>query len=243
MDKEKVLLFVGCSHAAGAEMDGSFESDYNRKNSFGNLLADHLGYRAINLGSAGCTNSTIARSVIEWVEKHYDPSVMDLFVLTAWTESTRIEIPAQNPIWYHEADRYADFTSKTYHYYHRVNLGLTEADGFPSDILTYQKFMAENETFLQIYSANLVLQLQYFLKEKNINYLMCNTMHMFDKNDYINFYLKQIDQNRYIDAFQNDKVFYWYYRNNGYENPKAQYWHHNEIPHKLYAEKLFNFIN
>ena len=40
----------------------------------------------------------------------------------------------------------------------------------------------------------------------------------------------------------NDAAFFWHYRNAGYENPKAKYWHHNEEPHRLHAEKLFNFI-
>lgn len=240
--KEKILLFLGCSHAAGAEIEGEFESKYNRDHSFGNLFAKKIGYKTVNLGSSGATNATIARSTIEWINRFYNPDIMELFVLVAWTESTRIEVPAKNPIWYHESDEFSDYKSKTYHNYHRVNLGLTVSDGFPKEVLSYQRFMTENQTFLQIYSANLVLQIQYFLESKNINYLMCNTMDMFDKNEYIDFYLRQINLKRYIEPFNNDNSFYWYYKNQGHVNIKAHYWHHNEIPHSLYAEKLYNFL-
>ena len=240
--KEKVLLVVGCSHAAGAEINGIFESKYNREHSFGNVLANKLGYRPVNLGSSGATNATISRTVIEWIERFYNPTTMELFVLCAWTESTRIEVPVENPVWYHEPDTYSDYKSKTYHLFHRLNLGINESDGFPKELLKYQKFMTENQTFLQIYTANLVLQIQYYLKSKNINYLMVNTMHMFDRNEYINFYLKQIDYKKYMNPLNNNSSFYWYYKNKGYENTKAEYWHHNEIPHNLYAEKMFNFL-
>ena len=67
-------------------------------------------------------------------------------------------------------------------------------------------------------------------------------MHMFSKNHHTEFFLKQIDKEHYVDYDNNDEAFYWKYKNAGYNNPKAQYWHHNEQPHRLYAEKLFNFI-
>ena len=46
-----------------------------------------------------------------------------------------------------------------------------------------------------------------------------------------------------MDLLDNDAAFFWHYRNAGYENPKAKYWHHNEEPHRLFAEKLFNFYS
>ena len=51
-----------------------------------------------------------------------------------------------------------------------------------------------------------------------------------------------IDQSNYMYARDNSRCFYWYYKNLGYENPLAKYWHHDETPHALYAEALYDFI-
>ena len=88
------MLIAGCSHAAGSEINGLEDSVYNRQHSFGNLVAFNYGYRPINIAQNGMTNSGITRSILKWIEKFYDPSKMEVFVLVSWTESTRLEIPA-----------------------------------------------------------------------------------------------------------------------------------------------------
>jgi hypothetical protein len=39
-----------------------------------------------------------------------------------------------------------------------------------------------------------------------------------------------------------DEGFWFKYRELGYYNKKAKYWHHDETPHRLYAEELYNSI-
>ena len=70
-------------------------------------------------------------------------------------------------------------------------------------------------------------------------------MHMFTHNISTAVYspLAAKDSTRYYNMFDNDRSFYWYYRNKGYENPLAKYWHHSEEPHRLYAEELYEFIS
>jgi hypothetical protein len=99
--------------------------------------------------------------------------------------------------------------------------------------------MADNLTYIETISAGAVLQTQYFFKMQNIEYLMCNTMHMFGKDEHLDFYKSQIDYTRYMDS----PIFYWNYADLGYTNPKAKYWHHNEKPHQLFANELEEFIN
>lgn len=244
MKKEKIMLIAGCSHAAGAEIDGTEDSVYNRENSFGNKLSKKLERNPINIASSGSTNSTIARSILEWFESQYNKDTMDLFVLVAWTESSRLELPVDRIQWYELANPSISWVSESSRPYLRINQGWTGADSWEKDLLPrYQTFIAENLTYLEIASANLVLQLQYFLKMKNIDYLMCNTMHMFNNETHINFYTNLIDKEKYISCVDSNNDFYWKYRNLGYTNAKAKYWHHNEIPHELYASELFNFIN
>ena len=92
----KIGLVAGCSHSAGAEIDGNEDSLYNRDNSFGSLLCKKLGYEPINIALGGATNSGIARSVLRWINENYKPNEMEVFVCIGWTESSRLEVPAQD---------------------------------------------------------------------------------------------------------------------------------------------------
>jgi hypothetical protein len=244
MKKENIMLIAGCSHSAGAEIDGSQDSPYNRQNSYGNLLAKKLNYSPINISSSGSTNATIARNVLEWCSKNYNADSMNLFVLVSWTESSRMEIPSKQLTWYEGANLSADWSSETSKYFLRINQGWAGGDGYEKRTVPYyQRFIAQNLMYLEVLSANLVLQLQYFLKLHSLRYVMCNTMHMFSTSEYLDFYLNLIDESRYLDLQDPNLAFYWKFKNKGFNNPKAKYWHHNEEPHKLYADELLNFVN
>jgi hypothetical protein len=65
---------------------------------------------------------------------------------------------------------------------------------------------------------------------------------MFTRDKHLNFYLDKIDSTRYINFDNNKESFYWKYKNEGHVNPKAKYWHHGEEPHRLYSEKLLEFV-
>lgn len=239
MTKKKMLI-AGCSHAAGAEIDGTADSILNRNLSFGNKLSAMLGRTPVNIASSGSTNATIARNVLEWCDKNYEE---DLFVIVSWTESARFELPTERPTWYELNNSSADWFSNFDRFYLRINQGWTGEGSWEQNILPmYQNFIAENLAFMEIYSVNLVLQLQYFFQSKNINYVMVNSMHMFGDDSHLAPYIDKIDQKKYYNCLNNSESFYWKYKNLGYENTKAKYWHHGEIPHELYALELFKFI-
>lgn len=244
--KEKIALIAGCSHSAGSEIDGKQDSRYNRDNAFGSVLAAKLGYRPINLAISGSANSGIARSVLMWFDENYNPETMDVYVIVGWTESSRLEIPAKHrPSDFHSGNPAVDWYDSSSNSYLRINYGWVGSDAFEKSIVSgYQKFMAENETYLEYQSATNVLTIQYFLKSLNVPYIMCNTMHMFvPKDPFVSYLLKMIDKKCYYnyDKDQNE-AFYWKYKHLGYENVKAKYWHHGEEPHRLYAEELYKFI-
>jgi hypothetical protein len=237
------MLIAGCSHAAGSEIDGSQDSRYNREHSFGAVLASMMGYTPVNMAEPGSPNSAIARNVLDWFKQNYNKDTMDVFVVISWTESIRMEVPSERPHWYETHNPHYDFHSNSGQYYWRMNPGWDGGDREEKELTPYyHRFMAENERYLEIVSLNIVLQLQYFLKSLNIDYVMCNSMHMTTVNKHTQFYIDCIDQLKYLNLTDNDKSFYKYYRELGYENPKAKYWHHNEIPHELFAKELYNFI-
>lgn len=239
---ENILLIAGGSDPAGSEMDGTEDSAFNRTNSFGNLLAEKLKYRPINIALSGSANSGIVRSVIEWFDCH-DTTDKNIFVLVGFADSIRIEAPWHRPTWHNKNNNNVDWFSESSIDYMRITPNLKKYNDDEDVIEEYQRFMAFGETYLQIYSANLILQLQYFLKLKKIPYLLCNTLYMFDKeNLHLKWYFKHIDKNRYINFDNNDESFFTKYHKLGYNNPLAKYFHHGVEPHKLYAQYLFDYI-
>lgn len=241
---EKVMLIAGCSHTAGSEIDGNEDSKYNRQRSFGGQLAEKMGYRRVNVAQNGSTNSGIARSVLQWCDKFYDPANMKLFVLIGWTESTRIEAPSNNAFWYEGSSHSTDWFDETGKHFHRINLGYEGGNAEEKEMYPYfHRFIASNNTLMEILSANYVLQMQYFLRSIKADYVMCNSMHMFTlPNTHLQFYTDLIDKSHYMDWDNNDVAFFWKYRNLGFVNEKAKYWHHGETPHKMYSEDLYDFI-
>lgn len=239
----KICLIAGCSHSAGSEIDGSEDSNYNRSNSFGNLLAGKLNRKPINIALTGATNQGIARSILEFFKTHnIDPK--DVFVIVGWTDSVRADVAIDWNGNYEKSNLGADWYSKTANDYLRVNMGWPGVFEKEMRIIkNTQDFMATNTTYLEILSANLVLQLQFYFKLHNIEYLMCNTQHVWSDAPQLNFYYELFDTSRYIDYRYNNQCFYWKYKHLGYDNPKAKYGHHNEVPHKLYATELYNFIH
>ena len=242
----RTMLIAGCSHAAGLEIITTDDSTINRQKSFGNLLANKIGYTPVNIATSGCGNVAIARSVIEWVNSHHDPENTELVVLIAWTESSRMEIPSPVDCYYKSANMCSDDYSFTNDMFLRINFGmptLTLSSEDKSRIEYYQEFMANNLSYLEILSANYILQLEYFLKMKNIKYAMCETMQLFSENRHIKPYLDMIDTSYYMNFNNKEESFWWKYKNLGFVNENAKYWHHSSIPHELFAESLLAFID
>lgn len=244
--KKKIALVAGCSHIAGAEIDGDMDSAYNRTNSFGSLLGKKIGYEPLNIAINGSANTGIARSILRWFDENYDPLSMDVFVVVGWTESLRIEIPAEDrPADYHSGNSDIHWYDSSANSFYRVNFGWEGSSAYEKAMVPkIHQFMAENQLVLGNWAATCILQIQYFLKSINVPYVMCSTMHIFQPREHFTSYLVNlIDETHYHNLRTGqDGSFYWKYRNLGYKNPKAKYWHHDEEPHQLYADELYNFI-
>jgi hypothetical protein len=241
----KLMLIAGCSHTAGSEIDGQTDSPHNRQHSYGNLLANMLGYKPINIAVSGYTNSAIARSVLEWFSNH-NITDSEVFVLIGWTESARIEAPFEYPTWHQKLNgKCADWFSESSVNFLQINVAHQNYSDREKEIQQdYQTFVVRRTEYLEVSSANLVLQLQYFLKYKNIKYLMVNTNHMFSHTNekYLDFYFQMIDKNNYYRFDNNQLSFYPKYIDLGYTNNLANYGHHGAEPHRLYAEELHKYI-
>jgi hypothetical protein len=244
---DKILLIAGCSHAAGSEMNGCEDSVYNRSNSFGNILARKVGMVPINIAQHGLSNQGIVRTILNWFHYQYNPNIQEVHVLVAWTESIRVEFPRNDAIESSTSiiTRSANWLDNSTDFYYRFSMGdyagKTNAESYLMQ--NAQRFIVENEIFFEINSLYNILLLQHFFQSQNVKYVMCNTMHMFTS------YVKQIenllplvDFTKYRHMMHDGEAFYPKYKNIGYENPKAKYWHHSEEPHRLFADDLYQFI-
>jgi len=241
----KTVLIAGCSHAAGSEIDGTEDSPYNRRKSFGGVFSSRLGAKDINISLVGATNPMIARSVLEWFQNNYDEEHEDLFVLIAWTETSRLEIPLLDRMHnYKSSNTAVSWFSPSADHFLQINQGWKGQTKEEKKMLPfYHRFIADNLIYLEIITLNLILQIQYFLESKKINYMMCNTMNSFDKNRCLELYKGMINKTKYFNFDKDDEGFYWKYKNLGFVNEKAKYWHHGEEAHNLYAESLLDFYS
>jgi hypothetical protein len=238
------MLIAGGSDPAGSEIDGTCDSVYNRQHSFGNLLARKLYYEPVNIAVAGSANGGIVRSVLDWFNNNYDPGD-DVFVLVGWADGIRMEVPFyQKTAYKEEWDNHVDWYSYTHDDYIRINVSYKGNGKREQEFIeNYHRFMVDNKLYLEIQSANYIMQLQYFLKMKQVKYLFVNTLYMFTHDhSTLNWYKQQIDSKRFLNFEDNEESFYFKYQNLGYKNPKAEFFHHGEEPHRLYSEHLYQYI-
>ena len=240
------MLVTGCSHSAGSEIDGTSDSLYNRQHAFGNLLAEKMGYRPINIALLAATNMGIARGVLQWFKEQYDPAKHEVFVLVAWAESTRMEVPIKYSTPHHDGNPFIDwYPDKSADYLFINTASASQIEEYDIIIKRTQRFICDNLEYLEVMGATYALQIQYLLKMLNVNYCMCNTGHMFTKEaNHMKLYMDLIDTSRYMNMDTDlNESFFWKYKGAGYVNPKAKYFHHGEEPHALYADELYKFIS
>lgn len=241
------LLIAGCSNAAGFEIYPGEQQDSseNRHASFGNLLAQHMEAEPVNIAVGGATNSSIARSIMAYVAEH---SIKDLHVLCAWTDADRLDAPWTWQVNHKWTNPAVDWYKDEFMDFNHINVGWkgNVENGEAEQLPPYHEFIANNQALMEIISAKEIIMLQNFLDSRNITYTMCNTMHMFDKFDLgmpsaVAQYTQHIDTTHYYKPYSNSDCFYWYYRDAGYTNESAKYWHHGVEPHELYAKALYDF--
>ena len=244
--KQKILLVAGCSHAGGYEIDYTMDSEYNRAHSFGGQLThSHRIFsdrKLINISAGAMGNSFILRSILYWFQQCYDPDLHDVFSLVAWSDSSRWEIPKELGQDILSNNPHMDWFTKKHNDYLSVQLGWIHK-GRPDDEVmqeTYINFITEFPEQMEILSFNYALQLQWFFQSKGLDYLMCDTLHNFDKNSpWIS--AEMIDKSKYIHMGEPLKSFYLEYKEL-WPNVSREYGHMGREAHEHYSQKLEKFI-
>lgn len=237
------LLISGCSNAAGFDITDKNDSQLNRSKSFGNLLAHKFHLDPINAALGGATNNSITRIVIDYCENN---DVKDLCVLIAYTDIDRLDVPWTTEIDHTYGNVATDYYKNTYSAFNHINVNWPGLGEEQQLLPPYHDFILNNPSYMEINGAIQTLLLQNYLENRSIPYVMCNTMHMYDKHGLdippaVALYMDWIDTRYYLNPFDNSQCFFWYYKDLGYDS-RGEFWHHGEEPHALYADQLENFI-
>lgn len=186
-----MILFVGCSHVLGEELEQdsilelkrySEVKKFRENHRFAKILSDKLNFTHKVLAESGADNSWITYSTIDFIEKNKN-IISD--VVVSWSGVTRVQKIAFNtPLFFNPLHLgYGAVTSYP----------PTISKKFKEDIVTWETI--ENKYFLNLDFANLqtfhyINYLTYFLKDKNINF----------------FYIKGIDSDIDLFKFTNNSV-------------------------------------
>ena len=229
-------IVAGCSHSAGFEIDGTEDSAYNRSKSYGNVLSTMLKLEPHNISLGAQSNSAIARTVIDYCENNNDVS----FVVVGWSEMTRISLPSGHDVDHIGSNSTVDTYTKVNSRYLEINSGWEGFTDYEKSIMPYwHEFMYNKSDMLDLISVKEILLVQQYLSAKGIDYVFCNTMLPYKPTRYTEWYWNLIDDSK---CMWDAEGFFFKYKALGYVNPKAQYWHHDETPHRLWAEELYNHI-
>jgi len=240
------MFIAGCSNAAGFDLQHPGDSEYNRNNSFGNLFARKMGYTPINAGVGGATNTAIARSVLHYVHSLDPREYSNNYVLIAWTDIDRLDMPWQWHIDHTYSNPHVEYYSEDFKLFNHINVNWAGLGDEQALLPPYHDFIANNQTYMEIVTAQSIIMLQNYLENRGIPYTMTNTMHMFNKFDSapdpaVELYKSWINCANYHKPFDNSGCFYWYYRDLGYAN-RGDFWHHGSEAHSAYADLLYDFV-
>lgn len=231
-------LIAGCSHSAGFEIDGTEDSVLNRSRSYGAQLAQLLDLEPHNISLGAQSNSAIARSVVDYIESDTTNSVD--FVVVGWTESTRIDLPSPHDVSHDGSNPAVDTFTEINRRWLQINSGWEGFTEYEKSIMPYwHEFMYHQSAMLDLITVKEMWLLQLYLDKQGIDYVFCNTMLPVNPSRWTQWYWDRLDPDK---CMWDAEGFWFKYKALGYENPKAQYWHHDQTPHRLWAELLYNHI-
>jgi len=237
---KKTLVAVGCSHMAGAELDGeNTVSEYNRQNCFAAQLAKKLHFNYVNVSINGASNQFIHRKVIEYITTYME-NPEDVFFLIGWTSSPRMELRYSEDTDY-EYDNLADFADKKYFPYtsgtHNTSILDNRIKKLNNSIdILFDYDLKENERATLAYST------QQILKSLDINYFMINSCDAIQRTSYTDAIIDRLDITNYYKPDNEEYAYFPYCRYVLQHEIFAQYWHHFKPAHDDYTDVLYSLI-
>lgn len=235
-------MFVnGCSHTAGCEIDGTYESAYNRENAFGPQIAKRLNIPFTNNALNGASNDYITRTTVHWILDNPDLAKNTLFFIN-WTSAERAEYfyndkKFSKNLWWnipYVPDTQVGHISHSY------------AAGMPKEYLRNAKIVSShlflNSTHSEINRYNNIIYLQTILKAMGLKYIFRNGFTCsVDDNRYSN-YIKQIDRVNFFGLTDINETYFEHCENKGFPRSSSDFWHLPLEAHNYWANKIYHDI-
>jgi len=227
------LVSIGCSHTAGAMLDGKGTSWHNHQNSFGGLIAKKYDLPHYQMGVPGASNQYIYRSTIKFINSVLNENDDYIFLL-GWTSEERIELRyPENTNHIHKVIgdcldlKYVPFTSGTH-----PDLYKTQELKDMSKLAPLIFYREQLATDWAVYAYTL----QKIFKHKNIKYYMFNTCYELPVNQQNKDIVENLDTNLYYRPVEQDHSMLYWAMKNGYK--KTDCWHLYHDGHQAWADHL-----
>ena len=212
-----MLLYAnGDSHVLGAMKDKS------QGKSFVNLLVEEFQLLLHNDAEAASSAKRIVRTTKEYISNN---PTSDTFVLIGFGTWEREEWEYNGEFYNIMQGWYKHLPPKLLERYHNW---MNTQD---SDLLTSKSKQCHKD----------IIGLHQYLNKKNIPHLFFNCMYNFVHTVDGTTSDEPFDwDNQYIGPYDNNKSYYWYLKNNGFE---SDHWYHfDEYAHAFWAKHLINYI-
>jgi hypothetical protein len=252
------IISLGCSHSAGSEIDGKGDSNYNRKNSFGGVLArdyfkgdwDHQNF-SICGGSNNRIFELTCAVLADIINKDGVLTPGDdrnFFFLIGWTSLNRVDLRYPGPErWTQCGDAF-----KLDQHMFPGAIGCNPKMIQNSDIRRAFEMAPwyADDALKQTQLASQIMAVQSMLRAYNIDFYMFNAIENYMRwsaeppvnwnTDSVESMYKLIDTNTYYyptDPHQN--YYRWCTEQKGHTNMSNKYWHLGQEAHNDWAGHIF----
>lgn len=228
------LVTIGCSHTAGAMLDGRNGTSWkNKELSFGGLLAKKYNMSHYCLGVPGGSNEYIYKSTIKFIN-NFMHDHDDYIFLLGWTSSHRMELR------YPESSRHihkvvGDFLDQK----HIPFTSGTNPDLYHTrEVKTLRKYAPlifygrQLETDWAMYAYTL----QNLFANKGLKYYMHNTCFQLERQTRNRVIVDALDDRYYFNPTDKDSSMLYYAFDKGYK--RTDCWHLYPDGHEMWANKL-----
>jgi len=232
---KKILYVNGCSHTAGAEIEGEeigWNTPYNSRWCYGGQIAYKYKLEYVNDAKPGSSNDRIFRTTIDWISR-YQGDTKDLFCIIGWATNRRLEFFYRDTWiqWVVNSDRrsFESFRKREFLNLHKyIVMYLTESKG----------------CFIK--KINQVISLSSLFTQYKIDYVMLHGNYEIQGGDYFKRY--DVENLKKLFPFSNFYEPYSgfirkYLLDKKYKKYFSKGMHAKKYLHTLYSKELDEYIS
>lgn len=234
---EKLLVINGCEVSVGSNVinSGILDNPTIRNNSFGSILAKHLGRKPVHLSLHDASNDWIARSSAAWVGDNIDKirnKEIDVIFLVHWSKAEKWEFRFPE---YSEPTPFINFHHDYAYKTVSMNPAQTNLKGFQKKLIKwFERIFVEDSTFWSDNKIKNIIFLQELLKHNNCKFWFNHAYDTLNPSITTNSLLNLLDVKYFPHYLDDENTFIKFCEKNNLI-------HHHKIvqeANSLYAEYL-----